>query len=122
MTALTKDKKILIVEDDDLNRSLMKNALRKFYSCDFASTGTEAIEKAMETQYAFMIFDIGLKEMTGTEALKEIRKIPGYEKTPALAITAYIFSKEEILYEGGFTHFLQKPFRIEEIIKILEEY
>lgn len=121
MTSQTKNKNILVVEDDKLSESLIKSALGRDYLCEFVNSGKEAIEKAKKENYSFMIFDIGLKEMTGIQALNEIRKIPGYEKTPALAITAYVFNKEEIFYEGGFTHFLQKPFGTGEILKILKE-
>lgn len=121
MTEINKDRKILIVEDDNLNQSLLKSTLSRRFMCDFVSTGTDAIEKAKNTQYSFLILDIGLKEMTGIQALNEIRKISGYEETPALAITAYIFEREDIFYEGGFTHFLQKPFGTEELLKILKD-
>lgn len=122
MTSKLSNKNILVVEDDKLSVSLINKAIGKRYLCDFVVSGIDAIEKAKTARYDFLILDIGLKEITGIEVLNKIRKIPGYEKTPALAITAYVFHKEEILYDGGFTYFLQKPFGTEEILKILEQY
>ncbi len=115
-------KRLLVVEDDELSISLMKSGLNKYYNCDFVSLGKEALNKARENEYFGIVLDIGLKEMTGIEALKEIRKLPGYTSVPVVGISAYIFEKDELFYEGGFSHFLQKPFNTEEIVEALSRY
>jgi CheY-like chemotaxis protein len=55
-------------------------------------------------------------------ATKEIRKIKGYEKTPIVALTAYVREgdKEEFL-AGGCTHFLGKPFSTKQLLDLIEK-
>ena len=59
--------------------------------------------------------DIGLKGMSGLDAAQEIKKLPGYKDTPIVAVTAYamVGDKEKFL-EGGCTHYISKPFDINE--------
>ena len=70
---------------------------------------------------ALPILDINLGErVTGEDVLKEIRKIPGYDKIPVLAVTGYAMSGDkERLLSTGFSGYISKPFTQESLIKLI---
>jgi CheY-like chemotaxis protein len=109
---MQSDKKILIVEDDDDNVMAIKIILRNICVIDTIDSGMGAIEMSKANKYNLILMDIGLKGMNGLEAAQEIKKIPGYEKTPIVAVTAYamVGDKEKFLQEGC-THYISKPFK-----------
>jgi CheY-like chemotaxis protein len=108
------------VEDDDLTLTTVRAILKNRCAIDSVTTGYDAIEMAKNIKYDVILMDIGLKGMSGLEAAQEIKKIPGYEKTPIVAVTAYamVGDKEKFL-EGGCTHYISKPFKINEFIETI---
>ena len=65
--------------------------------------------------------DINLgKDMNGMVVVREIRKLPGYAKTPIVALTAFVLpgDREEFI-KGGCTHYLGKPFTQNQLFKLL---
>lgn len=112
---------ILYVEDEALNRSVMKIYLKDLYVLDFAENGKIAFDKAKTKNYDGFLMDMNLRsELTGLDVTKELRKWLQYKKTPIIAVTAYTMQgdKERIL-EGGCSHYLPKPFIQKDIISIL---
>lgn len=118
-----KIKKILIVENDIISIELLKAIVKKSASIDFATDGVRALEKAKEAKFDLILMDINLGEgLTGIEVTKKIRKLKDYKDTPIVAITAFAMDgdKEEFL-NAGCTHYLSKPFRKSEFIKMFNE-
>ena len=119
-----KDKvKVLLVEDDYESLEYTKIVLRSTCNIDTTDTGEEAIEMAKGTQYKMVIMDIGLKGMSGLEAVKVIRGLNGYTDVPIIAITAFALKgdKEKIL-SGGCTHYISKPFTPTELRSVVGKY
>lgn len=109
-------KKVLIVEDDELNLKLVKETLKNIFDCDFATNGEDAVEMSRNKRYDLFIMDIGLKGINGIDALKEIKKLSGYEHTPAIAVTAFAMEGDnETFLNNGFTCYLSKPFEVNEL-------
>ena len=119
--------KILLVEDDRLTRKLIKAGLKKISEVDFAEDGETAIKLADKTTYPIILMDIALGYgIDGIEATKIIRKIPGYKKTPIVAVTAFaMIGDKEIFLSQGMTHYFPKPIKILDlqdlIIELLKE-
>jgi CheY-like chemotaxis protein len=119
--------KILLVEDDRLTRKLIKAGLKKISEVDFAEDGETAIKLAGKTIYPIILMDIALGYgIDGIEATKIIRKIPGYIKTPIVAVTAFaMIGDKEIFLSQGMTHYFPKPIKILDlqdlIIELLKE-
>jgi PAS domain S-box-containing protein len=114
---------VLFVEDDEINRSVVKQFLKDSCMLDLTSTGETSIEMAKKKKYSAILMDLKLAgKMSGLDAAKEIRKIQGYHNVPIVAVTAYSLSggKEGILKEGC-THYLPKPFSREKLLKLVEE-
>lgn len=103
---------ILLVEDDKASTDITKLFLASVCDVDVAQNGFLAIDMAKKTKYPAILMDIGLtKNMNGMQTTKEIRKLPGYENTPIVALTAYAMKgdKEEFL-ANGLTDYLSKPY------------
>jgi CheY-like chemotaxis protein len=115
--------KILLVEDNAENRDVMSHFLKKSCDVDVAHDAPTAIEKAKSAQYRLILMDINLGlGMNGMEATKEIRKMPGYDSIPIIAVTAYAMAGDrEVFMEAGCSHYISKPFTKKEFVGIVEE-
>lgn len=119
---LEKNPFVLLVEDDELNIKMVSSFLKGYYNVDAARSGEEAIDKSLNRQYDIVLMDIGLKkEMSGIDVTHKLRKMPNYQRTPIVALTAYALSgdKERIL-QAGCSHYLSKPFTKIQLINLLQ--
>ena len=116
-------RRILVVDDDENNRDL---ALEIFQptglTVEMAFTGVEAVEMATATAYDLILMDMRMPRMDGLEATHRIRQLPGYARTPILAMTGNTFREDrEKCLESGMNDFIPKPVRLEELYtKLLE--
>ncbi|MDH6358772.1 response regulator [Parabacteroides sp. PF5-9] len=99
---------ILIAEDEDSNYLLLYTILSKFCNLKRAKTGKEAITLFEEGGIDLILMDIKMPEMTGIEALVEIRKT---DKTiPIVMQSAYAFDVDmEYARNAGASDFITKP-------------
>lgn len=113
--------KILLVDDDQINLTVINDFLKNHYLVDTAVKGIESVIMAEKNKYDLVLMDINLGiGMTGIEAAREIRKIQGYEKTPIVAMTAYaMVGDKEKFIESGCSHYLSKPFDKFELLDFL---
>jgi CheY-like chemotaxis protein len=119
----TKKRSLLVVEDDDINLSVIIAFLSKEYDIDSATSGLEAIEKANAKKYDAILMDINLGSgITGIEVTKELRKNADYADAPIIAITAFAMDgdKEEFI-AGGCTDYISKPFTRNEILTLIRK-
>lgn len=115
--------KVLLVEDNAVNQDVAVIFLQDICDIDQTEEGLTAVRMAREFKYDVVLMDINLGlGITGIEAARQIKEIPGYEKTPLIAITGYAMAGDkERLLSQGLTHYLAKPFDKDQIIKVLEE-
>ena len=109
-------KSILIVDDNKLNIKVAERALESFhFDIDTAENGQECIDKVRFKKYDLILMDIMMPVMSGETALKELKKLPGFD-TPVIALTADAVAGADELYKSeGFTDYLSKPFSKEQI-------
>jgi len=112
----------LIVEDNPVNKDLTEFFLKKICQVEHAFDGLTALSMARSKQYSVILMDINLGAgKTGIEVTREIRKIPGYEKVPIIAVTGYTMVEDrEKLLEEGCTHYLPKPFDQASLLNLVE--
>jgi len=120
----TKKEKILSVEDNLENRTIITKFLHNLFDVDDAVNAIEAIKKAKDEKYSLVLMDISLEgAIDGRTAAKEIRKISGYENVPIIAITGYaLFADKEQFLKEGFNGYLAKPYRKNQLIEIINEH
>lgn len=115
------DNKILYVENDIDNQTLMQIVFNKFVHIDIANDALEGIKMSKENDYSIILMDINLGSgMNGKDVTRLIRKNPKYKDIPIVAVTAFAMEgdREEFM-ESGCTHYLSKPFEVEEMQKLI---
>ncbi len=122
-TANTKRKKVLYVEDDLFASDVIKRILIKYFEIDLANNAENAFKYISKKLYDVILMDINLGSgLNGMELSQHIKKIPGFEKVPIIAVTAYAGEqdKKDIL-EGCIDYYISKPFMTKDLIKLLEQ-
>jgi CheY-like chemotaxis protein len=116
--------RILSVEDNLENRTIIAKFLNNLFEVDDAVNAIQAIQKAKGEKYALILMDISLDGVIdGRTAAKEIRNISGYENVPIIAITGYaLFADKEQFLREGFNGYLAKPYRKNQLIEIINEH
>jgi two-component system sensor histidine kinase EvgS len=114
--------RILVVEDNETNAELVRLFLRHKYQITVASDGPRALALCESVPFDLIMMDINLGQvMSGIEAVKLIRHLPGYQSIPILAITGYTqYGDRSRLLAHGCTHYLAKPFTKEQLLKMVE--
>lgn len=105
-------KTILIVEDDELNRTLLKRRLDdEGYNISVCENGLDAINLATEQKFDLILLDLKLPDISGLQVLIDIKNNPDLEKTHIIMVTAND-ERETVLQciEKGATDYLIKPF------------
>ncbi|WP_047395208.1 response regulator transcription factor [Cetobacterium sp. ZOR0034] len=102
--------KILIIEDEDFLRDILKRYLEKDgYEVIEASTGEIGLEKFYSSNYALVLLDVMLPGIQGWEVCREIKKI---SNTPIIMLTARTEEEDEIKgLELGVEDYIGKPFK-----------
>ncbi|MBU6157679.1 MAG: response regulator [Bacteroidetes bacterium] len=118
-----KEVKLLVAEDNEFNRLLVKFILDKHkIQYDFAENGRVAIEKASNNNYNLILMDIQMPEMDGIEATRLIREQVGHH-VPVVALTANAV-KEDLDYylQKGISGYLIKPFEEKKLLEIIHQF
>lgn len=117
----------LVVEDDDMNRSLIRTALGGGHPDQVleAVNGRSGLDLARTGEPDVILLDIGLPDITGVEVFSELRRDPLTEKIPVIAVSAYATKEDQSLFHRvGFDGYISKPINIRtirsEIHRILE--
>ncbi len=86
--------RILLAEDDRLDREVTQALIELVgLAVDLAESGAAAVEKAKGTDYGLILLDLQMPVMDGPEATRRIRRIPGRERTPVIALTGSVSSE-----------------------------
>lgn len=122
-TAFFKHKKVLVVDDNKVNRQAMQIILSKSgLEVILASSGLEAIERVQLTRIDIMLMDIQMPEMDGYETAKKIRALGSkYQKMPIIAVTANATeSTNEKALLSGMNRSITKPFKPENLLEMIK--
>jgi len=104
-------KKILIAEDNPVNRELLRELLElRGYEVAEACDGQEALRALEKSRPDLLLLDIGMPVMDGYETVRRIRADATLATLPVLAVTAYAMrGDEEKILATGFNGYLSKP-------------
>ena len=109
--------RVLIVEDDPENGMIMEQMLRRAgFSVRLARSGAAGIQEFREWYPHFILMDLRMPEMSGTDAARRIRELPGGQKVKIAAMTASAFASErEEVLAAGMDDFVRKPYHADKI-------
>jgi signal transduction histidine kinase/FixJ family two-component response regulator len=114
---------LLVVDDNETNCQLMAGMFAgSHHRLVFGSSGEEAVAKARELKPDILLLDVRMPGMGGHEALAEIRKTPGLEFLPVIAITASNLMNEENSTKERFSGYVRKPFSKRELFDELADF
>jgi signal transduction histidine kinase/CheY-like chemotaxis protein len=112
--------RVLVVEDNEMNRSLLRHLLTGWkLSFDIVTNGMEALEKLRICTFDLVLMDVQMPGMDGYTATQEIRTKLKLE-TPVLAMTAHAFPGErEKCLSYGMNEYIAKPIKEKELFGLI---
>ena len=110
---------ILIVEDNENNRMLVRDVLQsRGYQTAETDTGEEGVRLAREQRPALILMDIQLPGMNGMEALKLLRADAATRDIPVMAVTASAMTHDrQKIMAAGFDAYQTKPINVREFVE-----
>ena len=117
-------KKILLVEDNEMNKDMLsKRLIKKGYEVVFAMDGQEAIDMAQSETPDVILMDMGLPVKDGLQATKEIKENSDTANIPVIALTANAMAehRQEAL-DGGCDEYETKPVRLPSLLEKIEQF
>ncbi len=117
-------KKVLIVEDNELNQKLFIDLLEaNGYVTIQTRDGKEALELAKNEKPDLILMDIQLPNISGIEVVQLIKKEPKIKHIPIIAVTAFAMQNdEEQILAAGCEGYLPKPISIEPFVETIQKY
>ena len=121
---MKKDRTIMVVEDYDDTRLLLKQWLEGLgYSVLEASNGQEAVDIADRERPDLILMDLDLPILDGIAATQKIRQKPQLEHVPIVAVTAYPMSYSHVkAFSKGCDEYMRKPIDISELERVVSRY
>jgi two-component system, cell cycle response regulator DivK len=118
------NKKVLIVEDNDLNMKLFNDLLEAHgYHTLQTKDGVEALALARQHRPNLILMDIQLPEVSGLEVTKWIKEDDDLRTIPIIAVTAFAMKgDEEKIREGGCEAYIAKPISVTNFLRTVERF
>ena len=116
-------KTILYVEDNEMNRKIVRDLLKRTsYTLIEAYDGEAGVAKALEARPDLILMDIQLPKISGMEATRRLRAEAATANTPIIAITSFALSgDDQKAKEAGATAYLAKPYSPFELLDLIRK-
>ena len=116
-------KTILYVEDNEMNRKIVRDLLKRTkYQLVEAHDGEAGVAKALEIRPDLILMDIQLPKMSGLDATMKLRSEAATANTPIVAITSFALSgDEQKAKESGATAYLAKPYSPRDLLGLIRK-
>ena len=114
-------KTILYVEDNELNRRIVRDLLRRTsYRLIEAPDGETGIAIARQERPDLILMDVQLPVVSGIEATRTLRGEPATAETPIIAITSFALAgDEQKAREAGATAYMAKPYSPRDLLELI---
>ena len=114
-------KTILYVEDNEFNRKIVRDLLKRTaYALIEAQDGEAGVATALEKRPDLILMDIQLPKISGIEATRRLRGEAATAATPIIALTSFALSgDEQKAKEAGATAYLAKPYSPRELLGLI---
>jgi len=117
-------KRILVVEDQEDNRRIVRDLLTSAgYEMIEAATGEEGVALAETHRPDLILMDIQLPGLDGYEATRRIKANPALRGIPVIAVTSYALSGDDArAFEAGCDAYVAKPFSPRALLAKIREF
>jgi two-component system, cell cycle response regulator DivK len=117
-------KRILVVEDQEDNRRIVRDLLTSVgYEVIEAVTGEEGVKMAGAHAPDLILMDIQLPDLDGYEATRRIKTTPVLRQIPVIAVTSYALSGDDVkAFESGCDAYVSKPFSPRALLAKIREF
>lgn len=114
--------KILLVEDNEMNRDMLSRRLeRKGYQVVLAVDGLEGVEAALAQAPDLVLMDMSLPVLDGWEATRRLKAAPATRHIPVIALTAHAMSSDRArALEAGCDDYDTKPVELPRLLEKIE--
>ena len=115
---------ILIVEDNEKNRRLLRKVLQvSGYRVAEVETGRDAVVAAREQEPDLILLDYQLPDIDGIEVFRLIRADPAIKRMPIVAVTASAMPEDQRrMREAGFDGFETKPINVKDLLVTVAKF
>ena len=116
-------KTILYVEDNEMNRQLVRDLLKRTtYRLIEAHDGEAGVAMALAERPGLILMDIQLPKISGMEATRQLRAEAATADTPIVAITSFALSgDEQKAKQAGATAYLAKPYSPRDLLALIRK-
>lgn len=120
--SFSKNFKILVVDDEDLLREALVDALTMNGAiCDSAANGTEAFQKLNQNSYDILVTDVRMPGGDGVQLIRQLHESSKIQKKPFVFVSSGFSDVEfEEMRKMGVLHIFDKPYRINDFIETIE--
>jgi two-component system, cell cycle response regulator DivK len=117
-------KRILVIEDHEENRRLLRDLLTSFgYELVEAVTGEDGVIAAENERPDLILMDIQLPGIDGYETTRRIKANPALNRIPVIAVTSYALSGDDIkAFAAGCDGYVTKPFDPADLLEKIQGY
>lgn len=117
-------KKVLIVEDNELNMKLFHDLLEAHNIATIeTSDGNKVLDLAREHKPDLILMDIQLPEVSGLDVTRWLKQDEELRSIPVVAVTAFAMKgDEQKIREGGCEDYLSKPISVTQFLEVIENY
>jgi len=117
-------KRILIVEDNEMNRDVLSRRLRRRgYEVLIATAGLEGLRLATDARPDLILMDLGMPDIDGWECTKRLKAEALTSAIPIIALTAHAMKEDlEKCLSAGCNSYLSKPYRRDGLISLVSRY
>jgi two-component system, cell cycle response regulator DivK len=121
---VTMAKRVMIVEDNELNMKLFKDLIEASgYETIRTRNGLEALDLARAHQPDLILMDIQLPEVSGLEVTKWLKEDDKLHRIPVIAVTAFAMKgDEERIRQGGCEAYISKPISVASFVQTIKSY
>lgn len=117
-----KNKKVLIVDDNALNRRVFEHIIGQVYQYESAENGRIGLEKIREKFFDLILMDIQMPELDGINTLKIIRT-DRLTNAPVIAVSAFASADDrDYFLSAGFHDFIPKPISPKHLLETIQRY
>lgn len=117
-------KKVLIVEDNELNMKLFRDLLEAHgYETVQTRNGTDALGLARAHRPDLILMDIQLPEVSGLDVTRWLKDDPDLRSIPVIAVTAFAMKgDEEKIKQGGCEGYISKPISVTQFLETVRNF